>query len=176
MAETEVKVKAIIPDRFELDDNLILKMLNYTDSFSRRLRRRLLDPTDTWEHKPRFEIQKGGPRSGGMIGASAYTTDENYIRIDQGTNPHIIAPKSGKSLMLKRVTPKTSPHSLEARASKVVRDPDIVSGPVEHPGIQARHFTDTVRKTAEKEFIYETKKVIDELINENMSETSHTVG
>lgn len=174
MARAQVKVEAIIPDRFELTKPITYEILNDTKSYARYIRRELLKPTATWEHKPKFKIEKAGPRADGSVASAAYTEDVNYVRIDQGTEEHPIAPKKSPYLALKNVTPKTTPNSLEAVPGQTIAPPSVVYGEVMHSGIEARNFSETVREKAQDAFPDMIDKSIRTGIIKGVSKTSHT--
>jgi len=176
MARAQVKVQAIIPDKFDLEMPLIGEILNATESYARYIRRQLKKPTDTWAHKPTFEIEKAGPRADGSVSSAAYTEDINYVRIDQGTEAHEIAPKKYPYLALKNTIPKTSPRSLEARPGQTISPPSRVYHPVTHPGIEARHFTDVVRDKAQGGYPDQIDLAIKKGLMKGVSRTSHTEG
>lgn len=172
MARARVKIEAIVPDEFRLQDPIRLEILNATESYARYIRRQMKKPTITWTHKPTFKIQKAGPRADGSVSSAAYTEDENYVRIDQGTKPHSISPRNYPYLALKNTTPKTTPNSLEARPGQTLSPPSKVYHTVEHPGITPRNFTEEVRNKAEKAYPDQIDMAVRKGLMKGISRTS----
>lgn len=112
--------------------------------------------TDTWEHKPTFEIIQ--TKDGYIVG----TDDEIFQYVDEGTAPHQIAPKPGKTLRFYAGgAPKTRPHIIGSgpgrRGDRLVH----TRKPVQHPGTEARGFTEEIHKKWARELPFLIQSRID---------------
>lgn len=97
--------------------------------------------TATWRHKPDF--RKSPIRvSGGIVKASVYTKDKNYVRVNFGTRPRIITSKGKPMSFHTGFTPKTQPGKLAPSGGgyggkKIARRK---VGTVKRHSIKARNF------------------------------------
>jgi hypothetical protein len=94
-----------------------------------------------WEHPAAFTIGEQGDGSF-VVG----TDDQRWKWIDEGTPPHVIAPKRGKVLVFGvGGRPKTTPGRLTsgggAKGNIVVIRPHV-----NHPGTKPRNFTELIMK------------------------------
>lgn len=96
--------------------------------------------TQTWQHKPEFEIDRPSDFER-VIG----TDDEIYKFVDEGTRPHIIAPKPGKALVfLAGGRPKTVPKAIRSNKGATGNTIVYTRAAVQHPGTVAREFVETI--------------------------------
>lgn len=104
--------------------------------------------TNTWEHKPRWYTTRRG--YDWFIG----TKDEIYGYVDLGTKAHTIRAKTKKGLAFFATgfKPKSRVNYIASykgkKANKNFRRPMSV----QHPGTQARNFSEKIRNKWEKEF------------------------
>ena len=102
--------------------------------------------TQTWKHRPTFTIES---EPGKRIIA---TDDTIYGYVDEGTKPHIIAPKNGKVLVFGiGGKAKTAPRVIGSKAGSKGGAQVITPKPVHHPGTEAREFAKTIRQKWDEE-------------------------
>lgn len=102
--------------------------------------------TATWENRPTFEIVE--TPTGIVVG----TDDQIYQYVDEGTRPHIIAPKAGKALrFMGGHRAKTAPRVIGSGSGGASGPVIIRRIAVQHPGTKARDFTEVISKKAENE-------------------------
>jgi hypothetical protein len=176
MPRAEVELRAIVPNRFRTEKDIIGAVLNQLRKSGTPLKRDLARPTETWDHKPKFKTDIHWSTISETVRTVVYTENVNYIRIDRGTKPHIIGPKNTPTLTLKFTpsTPKTRPGTLESRPSVPLTDKSVfVRGTVQHPGITPRRFTEVVRENWEKTFPVDMQKALIHGIKLAISKGSH---
>jgi hypothetical protein len=112
--------------------------------------------TQTWEHQPEFTIERPSDFER-IIG----TDDEIYGYVDQGTKPHVITAKPGKALVfLAGGRPKTVPKAI--RSNKGATGNTIVyTKQVQHPGTEAREFTETIGEKWDERLAETVQRAID---------------
>lgn len=105
--------------------------------------------TRTWKRKPVFKTtlaHKAGPD---LVG-SVWTDDEIYGYVTEGTRPHVIRPKHGRSLRFKTgYRAKTTPRVIGSHAGGA-SGPTAFAEVVHHPGTAAREFEDEIAKRRQK--------------------------
>jgi hypothetical protein len=115
--------------------------------------------TADWEHQVDFiAIQV---KDGWIVG----TEDEIFQFVDEGTDPHQIAPKPGKTLRFYAGgAPKTRPHIIGSGPGK--RGDRLVHTrkPVQHPGTEAREFTQEIHKKWDRELPFLIQGRIDRVV------------
>lgn len=143
------KLKAIKPKALK-DQAMRLELLNSLRSVAKDVRKDFEATTQTWEHKPKFEMAvslKGkGPQF--LVG----TDDEIYGYVNRGTRPHRIVPKKAKALRFQTgYTAKTVPGVIGSKSGGASGDVVFSQG-VMHPGTKARNFDKQIGKKWEKSF------------------------
>lgn len=108
-----------------------------------------------WEHKPKFQTRKDIKTD--KISMTVFPVGPNtkiYIFVDQGTKPHIIEPKKAPRLVFQTgYKSKTL-----ARPARTVSGGGVATGPtvyakkVNHPGSEAREFSETIAGDIEPDF------------------------
>lgn len=117
--------------------------------------------TQTWADQPGFRIDDAGPYAR-IIG----TDDANYARLNEGTAPHTIAPRSGRVLVFR--TPfqaKTVPNSISSGPGRRGDTTVIRSGVVHHPGTKARQWDKAIAKKHRRLFRTVMQRAIDAAID-----------
>lgn len=95
--------------------------------------------TQTWRRTPAFAIEKE-PNA-----RTVATEDQVFGFVDDGTKPHLIAPRNGKALRFGvPFSAKTVPGVIASRAGSTGGSVIIRRKPVRHPGTKARNFSQTI--------------------------------
>lgn len=108
-----------------------------------------------WKNKPVFQARKF--ISAERIAITVFPTGdaaEIYTYVDQGTKPHIIAPKNGPFLSF-RTGYKSKTLAKPARTVSgggVTTGPRVFAKVVHHPGNEAREFSKTIAEDIEPDF------------------------
>lgn len=96
--------------------------------------------TATWKHKVGFVI---APIADGF---QVSTSDEVWKYVDEGTRPHVIVPRRAKVLVFGPGSrPKTAVRVIGSTGGSAGGAP-VVAHRVNHPGTEARAFTETVQE------------------------------
>jgi len=131
----------------KLAANMIVAERQTLEDLRAGIRGDLARVTQTWNHQPVFVEYKVGAAAGDLHPARIRisTQDAIYRYVDEGTRPHIIAPrKPGGVLVFRgRYTAKTIPHLLVSRAGGA-SGATVFARVVHHPGTKARKFTETI--------------------------------
>lgn len=90
--------------------------------------------TRTWTHQPKFYTVRARDT------LTVFTDDKIYEYVSEGTKPHLIFPKRGKSLRFSanskaKTRPRVITSSQGSRSGKVVFSKGVI-----HPGTTAREF------------------------------------
>lgn len=97
----------------------------------------------TWQREVNFAIT---PIADGLL---VDTDDPIWHMVDEGTRPHIIVPRRAKVLMFgPGASPKTRPRVIGSSGGSSGGAP-VVAHRVNHPGTEARAFTETVQDKAD---------------------------
>lgn len=95
--------------------------------------------THEWDHTVVFEAIQ--TKDGWIVG----TEDEVFQYVDEGTEPHTIAPKPGKALRFYAGgAPKSTPHIIGSNPGRRGSQLVFTRKPVQHPGTEAREFTEAI--------------------------------
>jgi hypothetical protein len=103
--------------------------------------------TQTWGDKPMFAITSPTPYTR-AIG----TDNENYTRLNEGTRPHVIAPRPGGTLVFR--TPfksKTLPRTIASGSGSKGANQVFTRKPIQHPGTEARQFDTVIKEKWDKQ-------------------------
>lgn len=153
-----LKLKAIKPDRpFDL-------------AAFRRARDQALDTTAKWVKAQQEKTVKGwrdeptftidSPRDNERV---IGTDDERYGYVDDGTRPHVIVARGKVLKFAPGGTAKTRPRVIGSGAGS--RGGAIVFRPrVQHPGTEARDFSETIGEQAEQELAKNMQREIDGVV------------
>ena len=114
--------------------------------------------TATWKHPVKFTIQRKSKGSADIV-----TTDKIYGYVDQGTRPHIIKPKRpGYPLRFNTAgfRPKTAVRQLGSSAGSPAKPPEAHAMEVQHPGTDAREFTEVIANKSQARLKRRVDKVL----------------
>jgi len=110
--------------------------------------------TATWKHKPAFAIDSPSD-SERVIG----TDDANYERMDEGTRPHVIVARGKVLAFPSGHQAKTRPRVIGSTGGG--RSGVMVFTPrVNHPGTEAREFSEVIGEQAETELAKQMQREI----------------
>lgn len=115
------------------------------DQTAQETRAVLQNLVDQWDHDVEFDVK--APKENERDIA---TEDDIYRFVDEGTKPHIIAPKNARMLRFTvGGSPRTAPNSLTVGPASRGGRP-VFARKVRHPGSKARRFSRNVAKKAQK--------------------------
>lgn len=151
-----ITVKQIKPAK--LNDAAMRKALaDEMRLFSKDMEKEFKKTTRTWKHKVKFERLEEISADLGKVEVAVMTDDEIYRYVDEGTEPHIIAPKKkGGRLAFKWGGPgsykaKTSPGVIGSNKGGATGKTTVLPY-VFHPGTEAREFDKTIAEYMEPRF------------------------
>lgn len=135
------KSRVIIPKKLSVDPVRMARAITNTlNAVALDMQIDFKTTTQTWRDKPTFAIASPTPYSR-TIG----TDDENYARLNAGTRPHLIRPRSGGVLVFKTpFAPKTLPRSISSGPGRTGSNVVFTAKPVNHPGTEARAWDKTI--------------------------------
>lgn len=151
-----IVMKAIKPQRLK-DGAFRLELLGAMRKAGTAIKKDFAATTRTWEHKVKFEVVVS--LAGGGPTLLVATDDKIYRWVDEGTKgPYPIwagfwTGKSDKKVLAfpSEFEPKTTPRVIDSGPG--FSGGDMVLTPyVEHPGIEAREFDETMEKDWEAPF------------------------
>lgn len=112
----------------------------------------------TWNDPPEFEVLIGLERGAGgaatvLVGPTGTTEQVNkFVWTDEGTEPHVIKAKNWPTLVFQvGYTPKTQPGKIASGPANHFGE-FVYPKQVNHPGTEARRFTETIVKRRRKPF------------------------
>lgn len=115
--------------------------------------------TQTWQSRPAFTIDKApGKRT-------ISTDDEIYGYVNDGTRPHIIAPKAGGALVF--TTPygaKTAVRVIGSGRGSRGATKIVTRKPVQHPGTDAREFDEVIKEKWDDKLPVTLQRSIDAVV------------
>jgi hypothetical protein len=136
-----VKMKVILPRSLVFNAPKLTRALeNGLEGAAKDVQVDLQVTTQTWTTKPVFTIKRR------VAGRAISTDDEIYGFVNDGTKPHVIAPR-GKKVLTFGVggSAKTAPRVIGSQSGS--RGATIVRAKVvHHPGTEAREFDETIGK------------------------------
>lgn len=142
-----IKITALIPNQPSIDVNKILEAVEAgLNLASAKVKEDFEKTTATWSAKPSFEITSE------PFARNVFTSDRVFRWVEQGTKPHLIEPRgamsAGENARLKfkvPFAPKTQKNVIGSyqgsRGHTVIKPMQV-----QHPGIQAREFSDTIAR------------------------------
>lgn len=168
--------KAIKPKKMK-DKEIMRHVRNAVLRVGRGIQRDYERTVETWDEKPSFIMTRD--LSHQPISFLVGTDDIKYKWVDEGTqtgreeNPasdwYPIRPVKAKAIAYQQdFSPKTTPKSLTSTSGGKSGDM-LIRVFVEHPGIEARRFTTTIREKWRPRF----KKAMEEAIKSGVQATGH---
>lgn len=111
----------------------------------------------TWEHTAAFTITKPG-----AFRRVIATDDPVWVMLDAGTPPHLIAPRRARVLTFATGgRAKTKPRVLSSGAGREGTTFVYTRGPVQHPGTDARQWTDVAQEQWQERLPEVVQRAID---------------
>jgi len=149
--------KTIKPQRLK-DAEMKREVRNALDRMQRAIKKDYERTTKTWEHKVRFQTQESIKPTGPAVLVG--TDDLIYKFVDEGTRPHLIRARRAPRLVFQTgYKSKTLPGVLDARHGGKF-GPIATALAVQHPGTEARGFTEMLQKTWQAKFKAEMEKAM----------------
>jgi hypothetical protein len=139
----------ILPDPIDAK-HFRLEALNGLRTIGRRMVREFKRTTSTWDHQPKFVIQRS--TKGGIFSVFVYTEDRIYAFVNNGTQVRY-------ATMTDDFISKTRPGVLNARAGQ--GGLAFVSRQRPRPGLEARDFTGMIQDLVEPDFLEEMDRRMD---------------
>lgn len=128
------------------------------DETAQAVREDFLTTVATWSGKggkPRFGIKKS--RANRVI----YTESQKYAWVNEGTRPHVIAPKNKTVLVFQaRYQAKTAVRTIASQAGGGSGADIFTRKEVHHPGTEGRHFDEAIREKWEPRFPRDMQEAI----------------
>lgn len=151
-----MKLRAIIPARLALDPQRLMRGIqNGLDASAKAVKVDFGVTTQTWKKKPEFAIAETD--DGRIVG----TEDEIYGYVNDGTRPHIIEAKNGKSLAFGvPSSPKTAVRVIGSSAGSR-GSVTIKRKRVRHPGTDARKFDEVIAEKWQEQFPVTMQRALD---------------
>ncbi len=139
-----MRLRAIVPKRSIKSKDVEKAVIAAVNSSLEVIERDFKRTTRTWEHKVEFTLIKASMSGAGLEGAVG-TDDDVFNFVDKGTKAHLIVPRTAEALAFQagKYAPKTSPNVIGSHAGGSSGG-IIYASYVDHPGIEARNFTDEI--------------------------------
>lgn len=153
-------VKGLKPKKLKID-KVRLRILNELRAEGKAIKAEFEKTTATWKGtKPTFTFAIGltGQDAIVLIGPAGSTEGaQKWVRLDEGTKPHIIKAKNVPNLIFRtKFSPKTKVKTFSSSAGSIA-PPWRATPQVRHPGIEARDWTGEIAKRRRKKF---TQRII----------------
>lgn len=118
--------------------------------------------TQTWNSRPDFEIERIPD------GRKIFTDNPVYGYVNDGVPPHVITAKNSPKMVFfaEGFKPKTKPGKIASYKGKTASRNLVMPVKVNHPGIQAREFSEVIKKKWMKEFPRLVARAIQAAINQ----------
>ena len=160
-----IKVTVTIPQFEDLvvsSTKLVQGCVDVVDNVSAQADKDFAETYATWTTKPTFVITPASNQSG-VISSEVFTMDENYNRVNHGTEAHIGGPTRKKAVSLRKRSPKTTPGSLRATGGAEREGRPVRRGSWYVRGITPRHFDRLVGTRAQHNLNVLTAKMLTQL-------------
>ena len=145
---TIFRIQAIKPkhvDRAKVFDAVIEHRY---DVLAGQIKRDFEDITETWEHKPKFNIRK--TKRSGVLGITVTTSDRIFGYVNHGTEPHTITPVNAPALRFQSgYKAKSRPGWIGSQDGGSYGD-TVFAQAVNHPGTEARKFDVAIARRRQK--------------------------
>jgi hypothetical protein len=158
-----IRSKAILPSIPTNPRSVVNDMTRAAKLTSQQIRRDFERTVRTWERKPKFIITQ--KKVGNAYVFSAYTDNEIYGYVNDGTKPHVIRAKNAPFLTFNFPSvAKTSPGVLSSkRGSKGSSFARVKE--VQHPGTEARKFDEIIQKRFKARWQKEANRIMRNYLN-----------
>lgn len=147
---TRIAIKAIKPKRnfAQLGQKIVQQQRRQLERDVLAMKADYEKTTATWKHKPLFETRV--LMAGGVMTGLVFTEDEIFKFVDGGTRPHQIKPRRYPALRFKTgYNAKTRPGVLSSRSGGPFGK-YVYAKQVNHPGTEARGFSEAITKKYNK--------------------------
>lgn len=142
-----MKLKPLLIDAFIDERRLHRALQDVLDDTAKLVKKDFDKTTSTWNHKPRFAIFRNKPWV-----REVSTDSEIYGFVDEGTKPHEIRPRNGRVLVFKgNYRPKSKVKVIGSSSGGAAGAEVFTQKPVQHPGTEAREFSDMIQEEWEDE-------------------------
>jgi hypothetical protein len=132
----------------------------------RRLKADYEATTQTWERRPEFKVITRVRQTEDFVAVSVTTDSQVYAWVDKGTQPHLIfagyyTGKSDKKVLAfgAAFEPKTTP-GIIGSTEGLVGGPTLFRAYVQHPGTEARRFTEVIEEITRERFYDEIHEAL----------------
>lgn len=152
------KTKALIPN-IPSDPKVFQKdMTRRAKNTAEQIRKDFKKTTKNWKVQVDFKVTR--KRKGGSYTFAAFTDNEIYGYVNDGTKPHLITAKNAPFLVFSYPsTPKTQPNVLKSGKGK--RGNKWASKKqVKHPGTKARNFDKIIAKRFRDRWVSEANEAL----------------
>lgn len=147
-----IEIKQIKPAKLKVD-KVRLELLNALRAQGKEIVADYNQTVQTWRNKPTFEVAVS--LSGGDVTVLVVPDGPNrqqFEYVDKGTRPHIIRPRRATILRFKSAyRAKTQPGVIGSNPGGASGD-DVYRQFVNHPGTEARRFSEIIEKRRRKRF------------------------
>jgi hypothetical protein len=160
-----IKVTMKVPETKDLFDTAALKakLTALVDRVNDSSHRDFEATCETFEHKPKWKVERAAERDG-VISASTSTDDENYARLNDGTDDHLVG-RSGQWMSFRPgYVSKTTPMVLGSNPGRYSGTRQRAKGPWTVRGIEAREFDKAVALDHEQILFNGIDKALEETI------------
>lgn len=155
------KSKVIVPKKLAIDPRkMALAITNTLNATALAIKADFDVTAQTFDDKPTFAI-----RSPTTYTRDVSTDNENYTRLNEGTRPHIIAPRPQGTLVFR--TPfrsKTLPRQIMSRSGAKGGNVVFTRKPIHHPGTAPRQFDQVIADKWRKQFPIVMQRAIDSAV------------
>lgn len=151
-----IKLKAIRSSRDPFDPAAYRRAIRAAlDATAKQVKADYDKTVATWRNKPSFSIEAPADNER-VIG----TDDEIYGYVDDGTRPHVIV-AHGKTLAFPgQSSPKTAPRVIGSGGGSR-GGATVFTKRVQHPGTDARDFSEVIGEQAEQRLADELQRALD---------------
>lgn len=152
-----IKLKPITPPKDTFDVSAYRRAIKQAlDETARKVKQDFEKTTATWKDKPSFDITAPGENER-VIG----TDDATYGYVDDGTKPHVIVARGKVLAFAPGAKAKTRPRVIGSGGGGGSGAVPIFRPRVQHPGSEAREFSETIGDQAEQELADRMQAAID---------------
>jgi hypothetical protein len=152
-------IKLILPKPFK-PDALINELKKGVRETQRKIQQDFQGTTEGWKHEVKFTLHNLTVNDKEISGATG-TKDKIYRYVSQGTEPHIIRAKPGKTLrFFPGYSAKTRPNSIVSGGGGGQTDVAVFRQEVHHPGNDPRNFPQTIARLRNADFKRRMKEAL----------------